>query len=102
MLFQNASAVKTPKQAKRLYQVPYGSVGSLTPTVNYLVKNGQIQFVRRRSPRKKKVAGDAEEGPLSALARTPLNRKTPKLFTPSGQDDFLTPGSKENSPAGVN
>ncbi len=33
-------------------------------------------------------------------AKTPLSRKTPlKLFTPSSREDFLTPGSTENSPA---
>ena len=57
-LFQVRKHINLPQKKKLLnlfFQVAPGSVGSLTRTVNYVVKNGQLQFVRRRSPRKKQV-----------------------------------------------
>ena len=60
--------------------------------VSYEIKNGQPVFHLRRSPRKCYLNDE----------RTPINRHTPKLFTPSGNEDYLTgssPARKRFRPA---
>ena len=47
--------------------------------VSYEIKNGQPVFHLRRSPRKCYLNEE----------KTTVNRTTPKLFTPSGSDDYL-------------
>jgi len=57
---------KTPKaktsvsKPTKLFSVAPGKVGSLTPTVTYVIRNGQYHFVRtRRSPRKQSTEPQA-------------------------------------------
>ncbi len=93
---QSASAVAgaaTTPTALRSLQVQTVRAGSLTSNVGYVLKNGQVQFTRRTSPRKNGGVG------ASPYSSSPVPaRKTPaKLFTPSGSKDYLNP-SPTNSP----
>ena len=82
----------TPKSEKKeiknqkLFKLSPGRMGNLTPTVDFVLRHGQPQFIRRRrSPRK-------------VEPRSNLNRKNPKLFSPCTSKDFLnpSPGSSPN------
>lgn len=78
----------TPKNKNvKLFKMTPGRVGNLSSSVDYVIKNGQYQFLRRRSPRKSNLTS-----PMLSPS-TPIQRKTPKLFTPRGQKDFLSPSS---------
>jgi N-acetyltransferase len=92
---QSASAVASaPATSAALRNLQQQTVraGSLTPSVNYVLKNGQYQFTRK-SPRKHNDSS-VYDSPVA-------NRRTPaRLFTPSGAGDYLSP-SPNNSPVGV-
>ncbi|TRY75423.1 hypothetical protein TCAL_16794 [Tigriopus californicus] len=81
---------KTPKPCKPMFKVAPGLTGTLSSSVNFVVKNGQYQFLRRRSPRKS-PSKVCYLNNVAALVGSPVVRRTPRLFSPSSHQDYLQP-----------
>lgn len=81
---------KIPKPCKPMFKVAPGLTGTLSSSVNFVVKNGQYQFMRRRSPRKSPTKVSYMNN-VAALVGSPVVRRTPRLFSPSSHQDYLYP-----------
>eukprot|EP00094_Tigriopus_californicus_P001315 TCALIF_01273-PA protein Name:"Similar to ESCO1 N-acetyltransferase ESCO1 (Homo sapiens)" AED:0.32 eAED:0.32 QI:0/0/0/0.33/1/1/3/0/525 len=85
-------AIKKPKPVKTpAVKTEKSPKPEKTPKpLNFVVKNGQYQFLRRRSPRKS-PSKVCYLNNVAALVGSPVVRRTPRLFSPSSHQDYLQP-----------